>query len=116
MGYLSTVLVLNDALETIRENPKEFVEGMYTSIMQHSRFKRGEEWRNTWRVGGFCNPAQVIACHHADSTHVMVVGQNLGLVKHRTGMSTSEDNWVGILRDMAAREGYKLVKETKDEG
>jgi hypothetical protein len=58
MGYNTTILVLNDALDVLEDNPKEFVEGMVSAI-QEGRTR-------SIPVGNHCNPVQVMHTAHAD--------------------------------------------------
>lgn len=68
MGYNTTVLILNDALDQIRKNPEQFTEGIYQQILT------GEEGGVS--VGNHCNPVHVMKTQHADVPRLYWTGMN----------------------------------------
>ena len=68
MGYVTPILIRNDGLHDITNNPKEFVSNLY-DIIQH-----GED--ASIPVGGFANVAEVLRTKHADTRRVLLVTGN----------------------------------------
>jgi len=75
MGYNATVVVMNDALGDI-ENDPNFGKNLVAAILQVSN-------RNGKIVdvvaGSHGNAAHVVETHHADQTAIITVGGNLGV-------------------------------------
>ena len=69
MGYNTAILILNDALGELENNPAEFCEKLITAI---SSFKE-----TTISVGCHCNPVQVMQTQHADDFKVYTIQGNL---------------------------------------
>lgn len=59
MGYNTTILILNDGLDQIRQNPEEFTEKLYNAIGHHN----GDQ---TFGVGNHMNCVTVMKTEHAD--------------------------------------------------
>jgi hypothetical protein len=76
MGYNTTVLVLNDALGLIRDDP-EFGRKLYEAILG-DRFPADVSARNGRQV--HTNAATVIETHHADYEVLVKIGGNMGVV------------------------------------
>jgi uncharacterized hydantoinase/oxoprolinase family protein len=73
MGYNTTVIVLNDALDNIANDPN-FGKKLVAAI------KNACYGTTNVSAGGFVNAATVIESHHADE-HVLVdIGGNMGKV------------------------------------
>lgn len=105
MGYNTTMIVLNDALDQIR-NDKEFGKKVYeASLMVTNRGKQDIS------SGGHCNAATVIECHHADHMKLIAVGGNCGQDLGYVGGYRSEP--LDMLKALASELGYNLVKKPK---
>ena len=84
MGYNTTVVVMNDALGAIANDPK-FGESLQRAVCEAQRGKPVDvpaySYRNgvdqEW-TGVHCNAATVIETHHADDTSLVAVGGNTG--------------------------------------
>lgn len=74
MGYNTTVVVLNDALDQIRDDP-DFGRKLYEAILKVQRGKPVDV-----SAGYHVNAATVIETHHADQTAFVAVGGNYGVV------------------------------------
>lgn len=78
MGYNTTVVVLNDALSEIEQDP-DFGKKLVRAIMQAGRGKPVDvSARGTHCI--HANAATVIESHHADYDVLVKVGGNTGIV------------------------------------
>jgi hypothetical protein len=111
MGFNSTLVVLNDGLNEIRDD-KEFGRKVHDAILQHDRYKRSGQI-NDISSGCHANVASVVDVHHADETAVIAVGGNCGTVLTTTWeVSHHEDvDKERIVRKMAEELGYDLRKK-----
>ena len=110
MGYNSTLIVLNDAIEQIRQD-RDFGSRVASAI---ARCRVTNEVVDI-ASGNHANTAHVVETHHADCTAVVTVGGNLGhrqVLCHGWGHHTTEGA-ISILRLWADGLGYRLVKKTK---
>ena len=108
MGLNSTVIILNDGLHEIQED-KEFGAKVAAAI-QKLRPNQAEVIGS----GSHSNVAYVVETHHADNTAIIAVGgnhaSNLG-VTFKTTHHHKEDVQIDILKQLADRLGYRLVKK-----
>lgn len=74
MGFNTTILVLNDALDVL-ENDPEAGKKIAAGIKQMGG---GGHKSVTVPIGNHCDPVQIIETHHADMTSVIAVGGNYG--------------------------------------
>lgn len=115
MGYNSTVVVMNDALHSI-ENDPEFGRKLKDAILTVQRGRPVDV-----SAGGFCNAATVIETHHADGLIAVVVGVNGGQILgycgtwHRAYSDKMDDESRKEyhLKNLARDCGYRLVKLPK---
>lgn len=117
MGYNTAIIVLNDALDMIRDDPT-FGKNLHDAVIGRERDPRGNRLIRdipaySSKGGVFCNAASVIESHHADGTTVIAVGGNYGTVLHETyGWKHHEtDQQERLVREMADKLGYRLVKK-----
>jgi hypothetical protein len=114
MGYNTSVIVLNDAMDFIKEDP-DFGKNLVDAIQ---RVRHGETIDiavRSSRGGVHCNAVTVIETHHADNTSVVTFGGNCGQVIQTVGgwnlnMNKVEDK-VKLLTEMAESVGYTLRKK-----
>lgn len=107
MGYNTTVVVINDALHDI-ENDPEFGKKLVSAI-QYLQIRKGPI---DVSAGSHVNAAHVVETHHADQTSVVAVGGNLGRVialVYGWKFENSED----IFKELAKTLGYSIRKNTK---
>lgn len=102
MGFNTTVVVLNDALHAI-ENDPEFGKKLAQAIMGFP-VKQGISALN------HINAASVIETHHADEMVLVAVGGNIGRSLGHTGTSY-RDTDLGLIRSAARKLGYDLRKK-----
>jgi hypothetical protein len=79
MGWNTTVVVLNDALDFI-ENDPEFGRRLAQAIVRCHSSGPMDVAAHSSRGGIHCNAARVIETHHADCTVKVEVGGNTGSV------------------------------------
>ncbi len=104
MGFNTTVIVYNDALGAI-ENDPEF--GAKISRAASSAMYGGPV---DIPSGNHCNAAVVVDCHHADEVRVYAIGANHA---KRLGEGTYlgyRDDEEKILQELARNLGYALRK------
>lgn len=109
MGYNSTIVVMNDALDQIAKD-KEFGNKLQTAIATRDRGKSHADISS----GNYVNAATVIDCQHADVTQVLAVGWNHGrvidriIINYHDEQVTPEEK---ILRQLAEKLGYRVSKK-----
>lgn len=109
MGYNTTVVVMNDAIDQIR-NDATFGRKLAEAILENA----GTYRRVDVSAGNHANAAHVVEQHHADGLVVVGVGGNLGQVigiggHWRLDVTRPEDLKV-VLGNLAARIGYRLQR------
>jgi hypothetical protein len=109
MGYNTTVIVLNDALTDIANDP-EFGHKLARAISRLSI-----EPNVGVSAGYHAHAATAIETHHADGNAVVVVGGNSASVLGYTlgGTHYREEDKIRILRQLADDLGYSLRKKQK---
>lgn len=112
MGWNTGVLLLNDALHEIKENPAAFANNLLRAIDDFGYVKRPTV---DFVVGRHGNGGTVFHKAHADSLGVYAIGGNCTTQLLSSGMRgdyhRTEDDQVAILVSLAAKHGYKLVKK-----
>lgn len=104
MGFNTTVVVLNDALHEIKNDP-DFGRKLYDAVLCVQRGPQDVS------AGNHCNAVSVIESHHADGFHLIAVGGNYGLDLGYVGSWQADPDQ--MLRALADRRGYRLVKKPK---
>ena len=115
MGYQTSVMVLNDDLLEIKDDPN-FGRNLCDAIV---RLRHGipndvsAQSADGRRI--HCSAATVIETHHADQTSAVIFGGNIGQSLGTIGgwnydVSKPEDR-VKILKKLADAEGYTLHKK-----
>ena len=105
MGYNTTVVVMNDALDQIKNDP-EFGRKLAEAVTGLSVPER----RRDVSAGNHANAATVIETHHADQVHAIAVGGNRGVNLGYAGNWRQQDNEMELLTNLAIQLGYDLVK------
>lgn len=107
MGYNTTIVVMNDALDQIAKDPN-FGKNLVAAIEMAKQFP---DKRQDVAAGNHVNAAHVVETHHADTTVLVSVGGNLGLVQARSrGWNHHEVTFqVELLRVWAQRLGMRVV-------
>lgn len=110
MGYNSTIVLMNDHLHRIAEEPN-FGEIVSSAVLSHSCGLRSDA---IIRIGGGTQVVgHVAAVDHADITSVIAVGgyQSTTLTQlYNGGVHSSDDEKLVLLRQLAKEMGYNLHK------
>ena len=109
MGFNTTVLILNDALGDI-ENDPNFGKNLVQAIQEHYNGRTGSTMGVS--AGHHANCAKVISQFHADNTAILAVGGNYATILGiNSGYShhKTEDK-IRLLKQLALDYGYNLVK------
>jgi hypothetical protein len=107
MGFNTTVVVMNDALEYIRNDP-EFGSKLADAALRIW----GSDQPEDVSAGCFINAATVIESHHADGMIPVLVGGNHGtVVKGCCVGFRSEAYEMDLLKALANKLGYRLTKK-----
>ncbi len=112
MGMNTSVIVLNDALDSI-ENDPEFGKKIGNAIREcrhHNRYRADHGVDIS--CGSHCNAATVVETHHADETTLLAFGGNCvsnlgGVYGYR---HNAEEIQVALLKMLAEKLGYRVVK------
>ncbi len=104
MGLNTNITILNDHINEICKDPAKWWDNVYNQIC--STRARNEN---------FCNNTTVNSVEHADTTTILAVGGNCTTVLgHDFGVHHhTEEGQITILKTLADRLGYRLVKKTK---
>lgn len=115
MGFNTTVVVHNDALHSIANDP-EFGKNLADAI--NSLGYRDDKIKSVSASGEFmtcCNAVEVIETHHADSVVAVAVGGNCGVELGYAGgyraIGRDDESKVKMLRTLADGLGYTLRKK-----
>lgn len=107
MGYNTTLVVMNDALDQI-EKDADFGKSVANAIMQVVGLGGA---RVDIASGNYANAAHVVETHHSSSTAVVTVGGGLGVLRATShGWCGTEDEQKVWLDAWAEKLGYHLVK------
>jgi hypothetical protein len=70
MGFLTPVLIRNDAIDMIKDPKysKQFCEDLFRSCIERKP--------SDISIGGFANPVEVMGCKHANEPRLLVVMGN----------------------------------------
>lgn len=114
MGFNTTVVVYNDAIDAIEKDPK-FGANLAAAVKECARGRQVDV-----PAGNHVNAARVIESHHADNMHAVLVGGNLGDDLGRVGNwrldTTDKEQRKALLRSIAARFGLKISISEAESG
>lgn len=108
MGWNTTVVVLNDALDQIKNDP-EFGKNL-AAACSHRTVTDGPV---DVSAGYHGNAASVVETHHADVTKVILVGGNTADDLGSAYLYGDEPKELRLARAMAEKHGYHLRKNPK---
>jgi hypothetical protein len=114
MGFQTTVIFLNDAVDQLKKDPN-FQNKLYDAILKISM----EQKPIDIRIGNHLNGCTVVEQHHADTTRFIVVGGNTAEVfgsGHwtllRDDLDKAGDNLsVRILKILAREHGFSVKRK-----
>jgi hypothetical protein len=104
MGFNTTIVLMNDALSSIAEEP-ELGPRLYDAVLRLVAKKGSVDVP----ARGFCNALTVVETHHADSLVPVLVGGNMAIVLDRWSNWDSKDPELDLLRNLAVKRGFRLV-------
>jgi hypothetical protein len=113
MGYNSTVIVMNDALDMIAKD-LDFGKKLAAAVL-HLSVNDGKAIDVSAKNGNSCyaNAATVVESHHADITTLVAIGGNYG-----TSLGTvlvhshhRQEDKIEVLKQIANQLGFRLVKK-----
>lgn len=113
MGFNTTVLVLNDALHHI-ENDPEFGRKLVQAIQAVSRGSQVDISSN-----GHCNAATVIESHHADYDVLVKIGGNRAVVITENNQQDEIPHWIyaaPVKRKSPIKKAKKKLEKSQTEG
>lgn len=109
MGMNTTVVIMNDSLDSIRKDPK-FGEKLYQAVISV-----GHKNLVDVSAGGCVNAATVLETHHADGLVPVLVGGNHGYVVRDIWVGQGSDNpELALLKELAHKLGYRVSKKPKN--
>ena len=114
MGFNTTVIVLNDAIDMIKDDP-DFGRNLYYAILELGRGKQVDIPARSAYGGVHCNAATAVETHHADGTAIVAVGGNCATKLgecYYTGYHGEDAGKLKILQQLADSMGYRLVKKS----
>ncbi len=112
MGWNTTVVVMNDSLGAIEQDP-----AFGRNFARACAEMHGSRHSIDVPALGHCNAATVIETHHADGTVLVAVGGNYGTRLHSTyGFCHHErEQKERLLRELADAFGYRIVRKSAKE-
>lgn len=105
MGFNTTVVVLNDALDQISKDPL-FGQKLADAVLY---LGGPSKFHLDIPSGNSCNAATVVETHHADEVVVVAVGGNYGRILGYGGGWKGSD--LDILKSLAWKMGYTVHKK-----
>jgi len=113
MGHNTAVLLLNDAIHGVQEDPKGFTDALMDAW---HKFQRNHGNPTDFPVGNHGNGGTVFHESHADVTSVYAVGGNHTsklYTTHNGGKHYTDEERLKLLKELAAEMGYNIVKKPK---
>jgi len=109
MGYNTTVIVLNDALHAIKDDP-EFGKKLAAAVSHVGCYGQQKDVSAL----GHVNAATVVETHHADGNAIVAVGGNCATrIGFSFGTHHNHDDTLKIVKELANQLGYSLRKKAQ---
>ncbi len=107
MGFNTSILISNDARLFIKDNPFEFTK----CVLRMMDITGDVQLGDSLPIGGQSNVVSLITRAHADTTNLVLIGQNSSETLYQTGIWHGEEQKnIDILKKAAFNLGYNLVK------
>lgn len=107
MGYNTAAFFLNDAIDALVSDP-DAGKKIYEAIMNGYRHDSVTDFN----IGSNYNAGSVVQSKHANDVQIVAVGGNrMRLLGTAWNGWRQMDDTVALLRELADREGYRLVKK-----
>lgn len=111
MGWNTTVVVMNDSLDAIRQD-SNFGERLYNACLKAIDGGEHDVCANPDGTQSYhVNAATVIETHHADGTALVAVGGNMGINLGVFYAYGEEEKEVRLLKALADKLGYRISKK-----
>jgi len=112
MGHNTAVLILNDAINGVQEDPKGFADALMDAWhkFQHTHVP------TDFCIGNHSNGGTVFHESHADVTGVYAIGGNHTsklYTGYNGGRHHTDEDRVKLLKELAAEMGYTITKKRK---
>ena len=110
MGWNTTIVVMNDALDQIKK------DALFGSKLAAAVSKLSiQDGPIDISAGNHCNAAHAVEQHHADCTSIVTVGGNLGIKQMICGgwKHNEELTQIELCKRWAEKLGYRLSKIPK---
>ncbi len=118
MGFNTTVVLLNDRLHDYQENAQQVMNTICARAsvcMDDAQEKKWPElykqpFPSQYRLG---YGASIPSIHHADRTALIAVGGNCATTLIEVGdwHHATNDGQIGLLKALAAKLGYRIIKK-----
>lgn len=112
MGFNTGVLILNDAMHNMEQDPKGFVDNFMEAF---HKFQRTHE-PTDFALGNHVNGATVFHMAHADVTGVHAIGGNHTTklyTAYNGGRHHTDADKHALLKALADEMGYTIAKKRK---
>jgi len=112
MGHNTAVLILNDAIHGVQEDPKAFADNLMRAWGLFQRTGNPTDFA----IGNHVNGGTVFHEAHADVTGVYAIGGNHTsklFTVYNGGNHHTDDDRVKLLKELAAEMGYTITKKRK---
>lgn len=113
MGHNTAVLILNDAIHGVQEDPKAFTDALMDAW---HKFSRNHGNPTDFAIGNHVNGGTVFHESHADVTGVYAIGGNHTsklYTGYNGGRHHTDEDRVKLLKELAAEMGFNIVKKRK---
>jgi hypothetical protein len=108
MGFLTPVLIRNDALDLIKD-PKysqKFCDDLFSACCERNP--------STISIAGFCNPVEVLGCKHADEPRLIVVKGNTMVELNPYKLPHRKNDFYENCANFAKKEASDFLKKYKE--
>lgn len=106
MGLNTTIVLMNDCLDNIKNDSDIGYKIWYAVSKHHSKIIEIDS-------GGACGALKIISSNHNSSFVPVLVGGNTGMVVDINISLTSENYKLDLLKSLADKLGYKISKKKK---
>lgn len=112
MGFNSVLFITNDNIHEIERDPGGWWREAWAALMGSFR---GSSTDGTFGFGSSANGFKAVSNEHADVRVVIVAGGNSAHVLDKTYVGVGHGRYddLAIIKELAAKHGYRLVKKAQ---